>query len=164
MKIVLLKKNLFERLVNDMKKNIPFTKEIQVFSDDRGVFVPFLQKDALDDGLEIKRVYYVSNYGKGIIRGFHFHKKEWKYFAIVNGAAKFVAINPDNPEEIFTFVSSVRKQNLIIVPPGFANGWISLEENTILVCGSTAKTEESIKDDKRFDPYLWGDVWSVKAR
>jgi dTDP-4-dehydrorhamnose 3,5-epimerase-like enzyme len=145
-------------------KMVPFMKSLDVFSDDRGIFVPFLQNDALETNLEIKRVYYIYNYGKKIIRGFHYHKREWKYFTIVNGSAKFIAINPDNPEEKFTFVSSSRKQNLIVIPPEFANGWISLEENTILICGSTSTIEESLKDDKRFDPYKWGDVWSVEGR
>lgn len=144
-----------------MKKIIPYTKELSVFSDDRGVFVPFVQ---VEKDVVIKRVYYVYNYGKGIIRGFHFHKKEWKYFTTVNGTAKFVVLNPDNPEEIYTFVSSTRKPNLIVIPPGFANGWISLEEQTILLCASNATIEESIADDKRFDPYAWGDVWGVKGR
>ena len=142
-------------------KPIPFSKLLEVFSDDRGVFIPFLQTEK---DLEISRVYYVYNYGIGIIRGFHFHQKEWKYFTIVQGAAKFIAINPDNPEEQYTFISSSRKQNLIVIPPGFANGWISLEANTILLCGSTATLEASLNDDKRFDPYTWGDVWSVKGR
>lgn len=147
-----------------MKKMIPTMQSLSVFSDERGVFVPILQKENLDKKMEIKRIYYVYNFGKGVVRGFHFHQKEWKYFTIVNGAAKFVALNPEKPEEKFTFVSSSHKQNLISIPPGFANGWVSLEENTILVCGSTATIEESIADDKRFDPYKWGDVWSVKGR
>lgn len=146
---------------NNMKKNIPSTKQLDVFTDDRGVFVPFLDSNS---EMPIKRIYYVYNYGKGVIRGFHFHKIEWKYFTIVSGAAKFVAINPENPEEIFTFISSSRKPNCIIIPPEYANGWISLEENTILLCGSTATIDESIKDDKRFDPQQWGDVWSVTGR
>lgn len=147
-----------------MKKHIPLIQDVQVFSDDRGVFVPFLQQDMLGERNAIKRVYYVSNYGKGIVRGFHLHKKEWKYFVIAQGAAKFVAIDPDKPEEVFTFISSSRKQNLIVIPPGYANGWVCLEEQTILICGSTATTQESLKDDKRFDPYQWGDVWTVKPR
>lgn len=147
-----------------MKKIIPFTKTLSIFSDDRGIFTPILEKSDIEDSLEIKRMYYVYNYGKAIVRGFHFHKKEWKYFTIVHGSAKFVAINPEKLDETFVFVSSSRKQNLVVIPPGFANGWVSLEEETILVCASTATIEESLKDDKRFDPYTWGDVWSVKGR
>lgn len=147
-----------------MKKFEPYSKEINIHSDDRGVFAPFLQNDSVENGLIIQRIYYVYNYGKGIIRGFHFHKKEWKYFTIVNGAAKIVIINPSNPKEVFTFISSSRKPNLIVIPPEFANGWVSLENKTILLCGSTATLEESIQDDERFDPYKWGDVWSVNPR
>lgn len=145
----------------------PYMTEINPRSDDRGTFVPFLNDaNQLPDKKElaIKRIYYVYNYGKGVIRGFHFHQKEWKYFMIVSGAAKFVAINPKELKEIYTFISSSRKPNLIVIPPTYANGWISLEDNTILVCGSTASFQESIDDDQRFDPYKWGDVWTVKPR
>jgi len=149
----------------DVKK--PYAQAVTIRGDDRGTFMPFLNDaNSLPDqkGLAIKRVYYVYNYGKGVIRGFHFHKKEWKYFIVVSGAAKFVALDPEKPEEKFTFISSSRMPNLVVVPPGFANGSVSLEDNTILVCGSTASFEESIADDQRFDPYKWGDVWAVKGR
>ncbi len=150
-----------------MKSTKPYAMEITVKGDDRGTFIPFLNSS--DDlpgtnGLKIKRMYYVYNYGKGIIRGFHFHENEWKYFIIVSGSAKFVAINPVDEKEQFTFISSARKPTLVVIPPGFANGWVSLEDNTILVCGSTSSFEESIADDKRTDPYKFGDVWSVKPR
>ena len=39
-----------------------------------------------------------------------------------------------------------------------------LEENTLLISLSTSTFEESAKDDFRYDPYEWGDVWSTKAR
>jgi dTDP-4-dehydrorhamnose 3,5-epimerase-like enzyme len=151
----------------NMKYNKPFSKSIDISSDDRGTFVPFL-KDAHSlpekKGLAIKRIYYVYNYGKGVVRGFHFHEHEWKYFIISSGAAKFVALNPDKPDKKFIFISSARKPNLVVIPPGYANGWVSLEENTVLLCGSTSSLEESIKDDKRYDPYSWGDVWTVAGR
>ncbi len=145
----------------------PFIYESKVSSDDRGTFVPWLQEtDKLPyaPDLKVKRVYYVYNYGAGVVRGFHFHEREWKIFTICNGSAKFVALDPKNPDEKFTFISSSRKPQVIVVPPGFANGWVSLEPNTILICGSTASFEESINDDKRMDPYKFGDVWAVKGR
>lgn len=144
----------------------PYSKLIDVSSDDRGTFVPFLnQTNCLTDSkLVIKRVYYVYDYKTGVVRGFHFHQREWKYFMVVSGAAKIIALDPEKPKEKFIFISSVRKPNLVVVPPGFANGWISLEEQTVLVCGSTSSQEESIEDDKRIDPFKWGDIWSVKGR
>ncbi len=145
----------------------PFSYESKVGTDDRGTFVPWLQHaEALEfaPDLKVKRVYYVYNYGAGVVRGFHFHQQEWKIFTICAGAAKFVALDPDHPEDVHTFISSSRKPNVIVIPPGYANGWVSLEPNTILICGSTSSFEESIKDDARMDPYKFGDVWTVKGR
>lgn len=150
-----------------MEQKKPYAVEVAIKGDDRGTFIPFLNStNNLPDqqGLQIKRMYYVYNYGKGIIRGFHFHQQEWKYFIIVSGAAKFVAINPNDEKDQFSFISSARKPTMVVIPPGYANGWISLEDNTILVCGSTASFEESLADDNRMDPYKFGDVWTVKAR
>lgn len=146
--------------------NKPRVVEYSVFANDRGTFAPFINglKGIAPDSGTIKRIYYVCNDSKGIVRGFHYHKKEWKFFVIVSGSAKVVALNPDKPDEKYQFISSARKNNLIIIPPFYANGWVSLSDNTILVCASSATTQESQKDDKRFDPYKWGDVWSVKSR
>lgn len=148
----------------DFKK--PRAVAYPVFADDRGTFALFINGlgEIAPGAGAIKRIYYVCNDAKGIVRGFHFHKKEWKFFVIVSGSAKFMALNPKKPEEKFQFVSSVRKNNLVIIPPLYANGWVSLVDNTILVCASTSTTEESLKDDQRFDPYKWGDVWAVKSR
>jgi len=146
----------------------PFMVDGQVFADDRGVFAPFFDKERMKDvaGMmgEAKRVYYVQNGARGTVRGFHYHETEWKLFIIVKGSAKFVALDPKHPEEKFTFVSSERKNNVIIIPPKYANGWISLEDDTILVCASNLTTSESRVDDKRFEPYKWGDVWAVVPR
>ena len=151
-----------------MKKSIsPYSYTINVSSDDRGVFVPMLNlvsDPKLPKNLSLKRVYYVYNYGRGVIRGFHLHKKEWKFFTVASGAAKFVALNPKNPKVVFTFTSSSRSPQLIVIPPGYANGWVSLEDNTILLCGSTSSLQESLRDDARLDPLAWGNVWEVKPR
>lgn len=146
--------------------NCPRSIEYPVFADDRGTFAPFINglKEIAPASVTVKRLYYVCNDSKGVVRGFHYHKKEWKFFVIVSGSAKFVALNPNKPEDKYQFVSSARKNNLIIIPPFYANGWVSLSDNTILVCGSSATTQESLKDDNRFDPYKWGDIWTVKAR
>jgi dTDP-4-dehydrorhamnose 3,5-epimerase len=148
---------------NKKQKPVPFVKNTQVFMDERGTFIPMLGLDDLN-GKKIKRVYHIYNFGKGVVRGFHFHKREWKYFTIVQGAAKFIALDPKNPEKKYKFISSSRKPDLVISPPGYANGWVSLEEQTVLVFCSTSTIEESIKDDLRFDPYKWGDLWKQEAR
>lgn len=144
----------------------PQALELKVFSDDRGEITLVLDEiQNLNPQIgQIKRIYYVVNPNQGTIRGFHYHRKEWKFFVIAKGSAKFVILNPDNPAEIYTFVSSERKPNLIVIPPRYANGWVSLKGDTILLCASNLTTQESLADDKRFDPYQFGDVWTVKGR
>lgn len=148
-------------------KEKPFVVEPKVHMDDRGVFVPWLpDADAMAfaGGRKVKRIYSIVNHAAGTVRGFHFHREEWKVFVIVKGAAKFVALDPEQPEDSHTFISSERKPNIVVIPPGYANGWVSLDRETILVCASTSSFEESLKDDERMDPLKFGDVWSVKGR
>lgn len=152
---------------------VPQEQPIMVKEDDRGSFAAFWPNKFFVDASSIppiKRVYYVVNHRPDVIRGFHFHKKEWKIFTILKGSAKFVCIDPEQPkkEKLYLpkwiFCMSENSPKTIIVPPGFANGWMSLEPETILVCASTATFDESVADDKRFDPLEWGDVWTIKNR
>jgi len=48
----------------------PIYLPIQSISDDRGILIPFTDDI---DGQMIKRAYYVDNYGKGVVRGLHYH-------------------------------------------------------------------------------------------
>ena len=96
-----------------------------------------------------------------MIRGLHYHKKEIKVFTIVSGAAKFVTTKlPEDladrnnnqeiseylrthPEAVETFILSSRHQGVLVIPAYYANGWVSLEDNTILVSLSNLRFEES---------------------
>src|SRR4030042_2309330 len=85
----------------------PMLIKIQSISDDRGILIPFT--DDIDHEL-FHRCYLVEDYGKGVIRGLHYHKKEIKVFTIASGAAKFITfkLSPEiagrnDPEEIASF-------------------------------------------------------------
>lgn len=111
----------------------------------------------------LKRIYIVGNFGRGVIRGFHKHETEWKCYFVVTGSAKFVAVSED--KNISTYTLSSKNPSILIVPPGYFHGWISLEENTILIGMSNKSLEESLKDDVRIDPFTFGkEVWEVKPR
>jgi len=60
---------------------------------------------------------------------------------------------------------SSKNPTVLIIPPRYDQGWISLEENTVLIGISNKSLEESLKDDIRTDPFTYGrEVWNVKAR
>ncbi|MGC9094156.1 MAG: WxcM-like domain-containing protein [Candidatus Bathyarchaeia archaeon] len=112
---------------------------------------------------EVKRIYVVGNFGRGVIRGFHKHMDEWKCYFVVNGSAKFVVV--DNNKNISTHILSSKSPSVLIVPPKHFHGWVSLEENTTLIGISNKSLEESLKDDIRVDPFTFGkELWEVKAR
>jgi dTDP-4-dehydrorhamnose 3,5-epimerase-like enzyme len=111
----------------------------------------------------VKRIYVVGNFTKGTIRGFHKHDKEWKGYFVTNGSAKIVMV--DEKKEVSTCVLSPKNPTVLIVPPKYYHGWISLEEETTLIGISNKTLEESLEDDIRIDPFTYGkEIWEVKAR
>ena len=157
----------------------PTLLKVQSISDDRGYLVPIT--DDIDHDL-FHRCYIVGDYGKGVIRGLHYHKLEAKVFTIVSGAAKFVTVKlpedvadnndemeiydflVDNPELVQTFVLSSRHHGVLYVPPFYANGWVSLEDNTVLTSLSNLRFDKAKDDDIRINPHVVDDVWSVIGR
>lgn len=143
-------------------KNTP----VKSFVDDRGFLTQILPEG--DEGFQIKRIYATGNFARGVIRGFHKHKKEKKAFFVPVGAAKFVAVD-DRKEsstfkEINTFILSPLNPSVLVVPTGVYTGWMSLEDRTVVIGISTEPFDKEKPDDERLDPYAYGDVWKVKDR
>lgn len=158
----------------------PVLLKIQSISDDRGLLIPFT--DDVDHDL-FHRAYIVENYGRGVIRGLHYHKQEIKVFTIGSGAAKFVTLklpveiadrNSDkeiqdyldkNPDAVKTWVLSSRHHGVLVIPAFYANGWISLEDHSVLFSLSNLRYEKAMKDDIRINPMVIGEkYWQVIGR
>ncbi len=130
--------------------------------DDRG-FLYQIFGNYDQDLSEVRRVYIVGNPTRGIIRGFHMHKKETKAYFVVSGSAKFIAARNRDTKE--TYVLSSRTPTVLIVPPGNYHGWMSLEDNTVVVGLSNRTLEQSLEDDFRFGPMIFGkEIWEVRNR
>jgi dTDP-4-dehydrorhamnose 3,5-epimerase-like enzyme len=166
------------KITNDLTE--PIYLPIQSITDDRGILVPFA--DDIDPSA-INRAYFVQNYGRGVIRGLHYHLEEMKMFTIGYGAAKFNTLKlpvevakrnnneeikkylGEHPESLKTWVLSSRHHALLIVPPLYANGWVGLEDNTTLLSLSNLTFDKAKHDDIRIDPYVIGkDKWDVIGR
>lgn len=168
-----LTKDLLKVILSSITE--PYAKSLTQFGDDRGIFGPImndlnglkLEHNNPKKSISIKRVYYVYNHAVGTTRGWHMHRKEFKVFAILNGAAKFMALKLDkkgDKVDLKSFASSTRLPKLIVIPPGWANAWMSLEHDTILLCLSSSTLEQSIDDDVRYPIDKWGDLFSVQGR
>ena len=121
------------------------------------------------DFSQIKRFYMVSNHRAGMVRAWHAHKKESKYILVASGAAVVGAVkiddweNPSKWVEVKRVVLSSKKPSLYYIPAGYANGFMSLTEDTKLIIFSTSMLEESKGDDIRFEARYW-DIWEVVER
>lgn len=117
----------------------------------------------------VKRFYLVSNHRPGFVRAWHGHRREAKYVTVVQGAALVAAVRidhweaPDPDARPERFVLTAKRPQVLYIPPGYANGFMSLTPDCKILFFSTATLEESREDDIRFPARYW-DVWQVEER
>lgn len=118
---------------------------------------------------QFKRFYIVENHAKGFVRAWHGHKKEAKAVVVVSGSALVAAVKVDNWEspsknlKVERVVLSAEKPAALLIPAGYANGFMSLTESAKVMFLSTSSLEESAGDDFRFDARLWN-PWNIEER
>lgn len=118
---------------------------------------------------DVKRMYVVSNHAPQFVRAWHAHKHERKYVFAVTGAAVVAAVEiddwemPDKSATVHRFVLSEAKPGVLAIPPGYANGFMTLVAGTALLFFSTATVAESEGDDYRFDAAYWN-PWDIVPR
>jgi len=133
--------------------------------DDRGE-VGFINGFDFD---KVKRFYWVSNYKQGFIRAWHAHQREAKYVTVVQGSALIAAVaiddwkNPSKDGKIWKYTFSAHKPCVLYVPAGYANGFMSLTQDTKLIFFSSSSLDEAKGDDFRYDAYYW-DPWKIIER
>jgi dTDP-4-dehydrorhamnose 3,5-epimerase-like enzyme len=117
----------------------------------------------------VKRFYTVSNHGAGFVRAWHAHRHEAKYVMVMQGAAVVGAVaiddweNPARDAPVERHVLSSHKPSILYIPAGYANGFMSLTDDTKLIFFSTSSLAESKDDDVRYDSRYW-DIWTVVER
>ena len=141
--------------------------DLIIHMDDRGYLFEIIR--ATDPCFtQFGQVYIVGDPVRNTVRAFHKHDKLWDLFCIVHGSAKFV-LKDDRPDsstygEMMTVVASERRPCLIVVPPGVYHGWMSLEDDTIMVSTASHVYNREKPDEYRIPPDSFGDVWTVRGR
>lgn len=133
--------------------------------DDRGS-LKFINDFALAG---YKRFYIVENHRQGFIRAWHGHKHEAKAVVCLQGSALVAGVKIDNWESpskdlpVERFVLSGSKPGALLIPAGYANGFMSLSSDTILMFFSSSTLAESAADDIRFESRMWN-PWNIEER
>lgn len=110
-----------------------FTRK-QVFPDSRGVFAPLSLKVG---GLEWIQSNVSFNPKKYTLRGLHFQVGEFaqtKLIKVINGEILdfIVDIREDSDDYMMLYQYHMESGDELLVPKGFAHGFITLKDNTIV--------------------------------
>lgn len=112
--------------------------EPRVFGDDRGFFMESWNAETFrKEGLDFQFVQdNHSRSAKGVLRGLHFQNPnpQGKLVRVTRGAAWDVAVDLRRSSPTFGQWAGVelsaRNKRMLWVPPGFAHGFVSLEDGT----------------------------------
>jgi dTDP-4-dehydrorhamnose 3,5-epimerase len=124
----------------------------QVFKDPRGYFYESYNKDKFfAAGINLEFVQDNQSLSqKGIVRGLHFQAPPFdqgKLVRVIQGAVIDVAVdirkNSPTYGQHFSIKLSAENQTMFFIPPGFAHGFETLEDNTIFLykCTNTYNKE-----------------------
>ncbi len=116
--------------------------EPQVFTDPRGYFYESYNKEKfVAAGINIEFVQDNQSLSqKGIVRGLHFQTPPFdqgKLVRVIQGAVLDVAVdirkNSPTYGQNFSIELSAQNRTMFYIPPGFAHGFETLEDNTIFL-------------------------------
>lgn len=143
------------------------------FGDDRGFFSETYNAKAFAvAGIDLNFVQDNQSYSaaKGVVRGLHYQLAPFaqdKLVRVIRGAILDVAVDIRKSSPTFgKWVSlevSAEKWNQILVPKGFAHGFITLTENTEVIYKVTDYYSPEHDRSIRFDDPAIGIDWPVPA-
>ena len=132
------------------------TKKLNVRSDERGRLTEIIRKDD-QFFLEFGQVYMTTAY-PGVVKGWHYHKKQIDNFAVVRGMVKLVLYDnrDDSPTkgEINEFFLGEHNPVLVQIPNLVLHGFkcISQEEAICINCPTDVFNHEQ-PDEFKVDPH-----------
>lgn len=140
-----------------------------VFEDKRGYFFESWNKEKFrKQGLDFEFVQdNQSMSAANVLRGMHFQVPPWeqgKLAQVISGSVLDVVVDlrKDQPTfgQNYKLVLSSREKNMLWIPPGFAHGFLTLEDNTLFFYKCTQLyNKESDRAIAWNDPHLnidWG--------
>lgn len=144
-------------------------KQMKLWCDDRGFFTEVL-KMGEETFHEIKQTSYSETY-PGVVKAFHWHKKQWDVWFVARGMAQVVLhdIRKDSPTYKETNVYCVGEHNrlVIAIPPGVAHGYRVLGPERVGLFYHTTEAYDPQNPDEERIPYDSPEIgfdWTTKNR
>ena len=133
------------------------TKKMRVMPDERGWLMEILRVDETELFTKFGQTYVSATY-PGVVKAWHYHKKQVDNFACVAGMVKLVLIDTrdDSPTRgaVNEFFLGTQNPTLVQVPNLVYHGWkcISLEPS-LVVNVTTEPYQYTDPDEYRLDPH-----------
>jgi dTDP-4-dehydrorhamnose 3,5-epimerase len=131
-------------------------KKLKVIPDERGRLMEILRRDD-EMFVGFGQVYMTTAY-PGVVKGWHYHKKQYDNMTVVRGMMKIVLYDSRNYSSTYGEINEffVGKHNpvLIHIPPYVYHGFkcVSVEE-AIVINAPTEVYSYDEPDEFRLDPY-----------
>ena len=136
--------------------------EPTIHGDDRGYFVETFRQDLFEEAIGYQVNFVQDNESKsnkGVLRGLHFQKPPFtqgKLVRVMHGAVLDVAVDLRKNSPTYGQWESVELNHnnkwMYWIPPGFAHGFVTLEDNTVFFYKCT-----NIYNKESEDSIQWND-------
>ena len=144
-------------------------KELKVIPDERGRLMEVLRCD--EELFERFGQVYVTTTYPGVVKGWHYHKKQTDYVAAVHGMLKLVLYDarPDSATAgmINEFFIGIHCPRLIRIPPGVYHGWKCIGDRESIVVNCPTEPYCYKEPDEHRVPYDSPDVpydWNIQMK
>ena len=132
-------------------------KKLKVIPDERGRLMEILRNDD-DIFTGFGQVYLTTTY-PGVVKAWHYHKKQDDYIACVKGMIKLVLYDArDNSAthgEVNVFYIGEYNSQLVRVPKMIYHGWKCISESEALIINApTMVYDYNDPDEFRVDPHV----------
>ncbi len=146
----------------------------KIFKDDRGDFFRYFCSN------EYKKIFFrnkilqtniCTNKKKGILRGLHYQRKpddETKIVTCISGEIYDVAVdlrkNSKTFMKYFGTILSEKNKNILLIPRGFAHGYITLKKNSTIVYLVDANYSPIAEKGIRYNDKRINIKWPIKPK
>lgn len=143
------------------------TKSLRVMADERGRLMEILRKD--DPLFEKFGQVYLTTTFPGIIKAWHYHKKQNDNITVVKGMLKLVLYDAREQSstqgEVDEFFIGEHNPVLVHVPKNVYHGWKCIGQEEALVVNCVTEPYDYQNPDEHRLPYDSNDVpyqWAIK--
>lgn len=139
-----------------------------IFEDHRGQFIELYNKtDFAKNNINIEFVQDdISTASKNVLKGIHGDMVTTKLVACLYGKLYFIIIDYRQGRDTFgkwqSFILSDRNRYQILIPPGFGNGFLSLEDNSIFSYKQSTYYDRSKQFTIKYNDENFNIFWPCK--